>query len=90
MPSDGLNDCQVVTKKASWAPGPCANFQEITMESMPVLPLEESCPNTLTTAYYPLLLGRTGFDLGFGLIVARTLSSYLKTNYKSLPLNGTL
>ena len=45
----GLNDCQVVTKKASWAPGPCANFQEITMESMPVLPLEESGQNTLTS-----------------------------------------
>jgi hypothetical protein len=29
-------------KKANWAPGPCANFQEITMENMPVLPLEES------------------------------------------------
>jgi hypothetical protein len=29
------------TKKANWAPGPCANFQEITMENMPVLPLEE-------------------------------------------------
>jgi hypothetical protein len=27
----------------------CANSQEITMESMPVLPFEESCPNTLTT-----------------------------------------
>jgi hypothetical protein len=36
------------TKKANWARGPCANFQEITMESMPVIPLEESCPNTLT------------------------------------------
>jgi hypothetical protein len=29
-------------KKANWAPGPRANFQEITMENMPVLPLEES------------------------------------------------
>jgi hypothetical protein len=29
------------TKKTNWAPGSCANFQEITMESMPVLPLEE-------------------------------------------------
>jgi hypothetical protein len=33
------------TKKANWPPGPCANFQEITMESMPVFPFE----NTLTT-----------------------------------------
>jgi hypothetical protein len=31
-------------KKANWPPGPCANFQELTMESMPVLPLKESCP----------------------------------------------
>jgi hypothetical protein len=28
-------------------------------------------------------IGRTGFDLGFGLIVARTLSSYLKINSPS-------
>ena len=35
-------------------------------------------------------IGRTGFDLGFGLIVARTLSSYLKTKHQSLPLSGTL
>jgi hypothetical protein len=28
--------------------------------------------------------------LGFGLIVARTLSSYLKSKYQSLPLDGTL
>jgi hypothetical protein len=34
--------------------------------------------------------GRTGFDLGFGLIVARTLSSYLKTKYQSLPLDGII
>jgi hypothetical protein len=33
-------------------------------------------------------IGRTGFDLGFELIVA--LSSYLKTKYQSLPLDGTL
>jgi hypothetical protein len=30
-------------------------------------------------------IGRTGFDLGFGLIVARNLSSYLKTKYQSFP-----
>jgi hypothetical protein len=41
------------TKKANWAPGPCANFQEISMESMPVLPFEESCPNTLTATTKP-------------------------------------
>ena len=35
-------------------------------------------------------IGRTGFDLGFGLIMARTLSSYLKTKYQSHPLDGTL
>ena len=35
-------------------------------------------------------IGRTGFDLGFGLIVARTLSSHLQTKYQSLPLVGTL
>jgi hypothetical protein len=35
-------------------------------------------------------IGRTGFDLGFGFIMARTLSSYLKTKYQSLPLVGTL
>ena len=30
-------------------------------------------------------IGRTGFDLGCGLIVARNLSSYLKTKYQSFP-----
>jgi hypothetical protein len=34
---------------------PCANFQEITIESKPVLPLEESCPNTLTLTYHSAL-----------------------------------
>jgi hypothetical protein len=40
------------SKKTKWAPGPCANSQEIAMESMPVLPLEESCLNTLTQGGY--------------------------------------
>jgi hypothetical protein len=34
-------------KESKLGPGPFANFQETTMESMPVLPFEESCPNTL-------------------------------------------
>jgi hypothetical protein len=37
------------TKKANWT-RPCANFQEITIESMPFLPLEESWTNTLIAA----------------------------------------
>jgi hypothetical protein len=41
VPADGPNGRQVQKKQAG-PPGPCANFQEITMESMPVLPLEES------------------------------------------------
>ncbi len=43
VPADGQNGRQVQRKQT----GPCANFQEITMESMPVL-LEEGCPNRLT------------------------------------------
>jgi hypothetical protein len=35
-------------------------------------------------------IGRKGFDLIFGLIVARTLLSYLKSKYQSLLLDGTL
>jgi hypothetical protein len=34
-------------------------------------------------------IGRTGFDLGFGLIVARTHSSYQKANYQCLSQEGT-
>ena len=33
---------QSSTKKANWAPGPCANFRKF-LERMPVLPVEESC-----------------------------------------------
>ncbi len=35
-------------------------------------------------------IGVMGFDLGFGLLVARTLSCYLKTKYQSLTLDCTL
>jgi hypothetical protein len=44
------------TKKANWAPAHAQNFQEITMESMPVLPLEESSPNTLIYKNYCIKL----------------------------------
>jgi hypothetical protein len=38
---DGPNGRQV-QRKQTGSPGPCTNSQEITMESMLVLPLEES------------------------------------------------
>ncbi len=72
MSAEGENGGQV--RRKHWAPGPCANFQEITMENMPVLPLEESWTNTLTAFRDRLLVSLLiYFFVNFGTIVIHML-----------------
>jgi hypothetical protein len=50
----------------------------------------EEALNLFAQLYGKPEIGRSGFDLGFGLLVARTLWTHTQSNYQSLPLHGTL